>query len=274
MKTLYQSSGAAFFLCVAAAASAQGLPQGWTLSAGGTGGISTAAADIPPPEGQQFAFIDSTGTTDLAVTGVAGATTGSVLLSSAFSVETTRTLSLDLNFLTNDGEDFPDFAVVQLIDAASMARVATLYTANTTCAACRAVPAIGGPGDVSAGVSLHPGAAYFDGQFAGLLGGIPYGPGKWLSGPGGATGWVTSSYDLAPGRYQLAFFVGNVSDPGLESALAIDNIRTDAGLIEGFEMAPPVPEPNTLSLLLGGLALLLGRRFLGRGLRTQRRTPT
>ncbi|WP_157201877.1 NF038132 family protein [Massilia sp. Root335] len=273
MKTLFKSSGAALFLCVASAAAAQSLPQGWTLSDGGTGGIATAVADLPPSEGQQFAFIDSTGATDLSVTGVAGATTGSALLSSVFSVDTARTLSLDLNFLTNDGEDFPDFAVVQLIDATTMANVATLYTANTTCDVCRAVPAVGGPGDVSAGVSLNPGAAYFDGQFAGLLGGIPYGPGKWLSGTGGATGWVTSSYDLAPGSYQLAFFVGNVSDPGLESALAIDNIRTDAGLIEGFEMAPPVPEPSAWSLLLGGLALLLGKRFVGRGPRAHRGVP-
>lgn len=264
MKTFHKLISIVCFLSGGSAASAAPFPPGWTLSNAGIGGLSTAVAGLAPSEGQQFGYIDSTGLTELGVTGVPGATTGSVMLSSVFTFGAQRILSLDLNFLTNDGEDFPDFAVVQLLNAATGEKVATLYTANTTCDVCRAVPAIGGPGDISPEVSLNPGSVFFDGKFTGLLGGIPYGPGKWLTGLGGATGWVTSSYTVGPGAYQLAFFVGNVSDAGLESALAFDNIRTDAGLIEGFEATSQVPEPGSQGLLLGAAALLLGMRLRAR----------
>lgn len=260
--TLANKLAAALLMGIAICTNAATLPTGWTLSDGGIGEQMGPETDLPPSQGEGFAFIDSTGTTDLVATLVPGATTGSVLLSSRLYFDVRQSLSLDLNFLTNDGDEYADFAVVQLLEANSGAYVATLYTANTTCDVCRAVPAIGGPGAPSAGVTLNPDAAYFDGRFTGLIGGIPYGPGKWLEGTGGATGWVKSTYDVEPGIYQLAFIVGNVLEPGLESALLIDNLRTNTALIEGFETTPPVPEPAEQMLLTAGLLALLAHRLL------------
>jgi hypothetical protein len=237
---------------------ADSLPAGWTLSVGGVGGTSTAVANLGPTQGIAFGFIDTTGTTDTSFTGVAGAVSGSTLTSPAFTIGAGQTLRLDLDFLTNDGGDgFEDFAFVQLFSVGSSVPVAMLYTANTTDPGAQAVPAVGGPGPVSPGVTLTPGTAVFDGQFTGLLGGIPYGPDSANGGPGGSTGWVTSSYTPGAGSYELLFVVSDVGDSGVPSALAIDSIREGTTLIEGFEptSSPAVPETSTLSMVLCATAV-------------------
>lgn len=262
MKILTCALVSIFLHSATAMAQSHSLPDGWAISAGGAGGLSTAVANLSPTEGIGFGFIDTTGATDISMTGIDNATTGTVALSKLFTLASSRSVSVDLNFLSNDGEEFSDFAVVQLLDGRTSAVIATLYTANTTCAVCRAVPAIGGPGSISDGVTLSSNEAYFDGRFSGLLGGIPYGPTRWFDGNGGSTGWVTASYDLEPGTYQLAFIVGNVYDAGLESALAFDNIHTQGVLIDGLEIAQ-VPEPGQYIALIGGMAVLLIARKRG-----------
>ncbi|MBI4877869.1 MAG: hypothetical protein HY822_24830 [Acidobacteria bacterium] len=250
---------------------ADAIPAGWTLSPSGVGGLSAAAANIVPTEGSYFGFIDTTGTSDTSFTGVIGAVSGSVLLSPTFVVGAGQTLRVDLNFLTNDGEEFQDFALVQLLSAGTGLPVATLYTANTGGAGAQAVPASGGPGPVSAGAALSPASAVFDGNFTGLVGGIPYGPTTWLGAPGGATGWVTSSFAPGSGTYQLRFVVSDVSDVGVPSALAMDNLRVGDNLIGSLEPAPAAeaPEPAAGLLVLGGLGLLRAARG-----KTRRPGPT
>src|ERR1019366_6772207 len=127
---------------------ADSFPSGWTLSAGGVGGTSTSVANLAPTQGSAFGFIDTTGTTDTTFTGVAGAVSGSTLLSPVFTVGAAQVLRLDLDFLTSDGgTGFEDFGFVQLLN--SGVPVAMLYTANTTAPGARAVPALGGPGSVT-----------------------------------------------------------------------------------------------------------------------------
>lgn len=237
------------------------LPSGWVLSQSGVGGVSEAVANLNPTQGSVFGWIDNTGTTDMRFTGVPGAATGSTLTSPTFTLASGQQLSIDLNFLTNDGEEFSDFAYAALVRANTSTVIAKLYTANTTGSVAQAVPALGGPGGISAGVALTHSAAYFDGMFTGLLDNIPYGPTKYIDGVGGATGWVTASYRPGAGSYQILFVVSNVGDPGLESALAIDNLRSSGGLIDGFEInAPVVPEPNTVLMIALGIATVLRLR--------------
>jgi len=105
------------------------LPLGWETF--GSGGFSEAMTGVSPTVGDNFAFIDTLndgGFIDAEVimevggaggvdTSVFGGTVGSLVLSSAFSVtDHETTVSFDANFLSNDGDGFNDFAVVQLID--------------------------------------------------------------------------------------------------------------------------------------------------------------
>jgi hypothetical protein len=204
------------------------LPSGWTLSQGGVGGVSLAKTGINPTDGSRFGFIDVTGSTSTSSTGVPQATIGSILTSAPFTLGANASLSLDLNFLTNDGTTtFSDFAYVELIQ--NGVRVATLYNANTTTTNAQAVPAVGGPQTsghaISSGVTLSPTNASFDGATTGPVGSVTYGPTKYGGGPGGATGWVTTTYSPAAGTYQLRFVVSDVGDTNVESGLAIDNVR-------------------------------------------------
>ncbi len=60
---------------------------------------------------------------------------------------------------------------------------------------------------------------------AGILNGVTYGPTAYGGVPGGATGWINSAYNAAAdGTYGLAFWVSDVSDTVVNSALAIDNV--------------------------------------------------
>ncbi len=104
------------------------LPSGWETF--GSGGFSGAITGVSPTVGENFGFIDTLNNgfigggdgeaigASLGVdTSVFGGTMGSVLLSSAFTVsDHDTTVSFDANFLSNDGEGFNDFALVQLIN--------------------------------------------------------------------------------------------------------------------------------------------------------------
>jgi len=251
---------AALVTCLAGAPQAQavilegfesGLPAGTVVSAGGVAGTSGAVPNLAPTEGSAFGFLDTTGATP-----IAGGTAGTTVLSPAFAVPGGLTLSLDLNFLTSDGDGFPDFAYVHLLNSADASLVATLYTANTTGPGAQAIPCLGcPPGAVSAGVTLSPATAFLDGIETGPLGGVTYGPGKFGGGPGGSTGWVQSSYIPGAGSYTLFFAVTDVGDTGVDSGLAVDNVQLTEGRPER-PTQPFVPEPSSLLLLgLGGLGM-------------------
>jgi hypothetical protein len=251
---------------------AVGIPAGWTLSTGGIGGSSAAVTNVAPTEGSRFGFIDTRGTTDTTgLTPGTGETVGTMLTSTGFAVLAGEVLRLDLNFLTNNGSvGFEDFALVRLLDSSTSSVVATLYNAyNRTGNAAAGDPAVPCtfPGNVgclaegiSAGVTLTPGTAFMSGLATGAIGGpatgttggatgVTYGPTNLDGDPAGFTGWVTSSYIPGAGTYKLFFAVTHVGDMTVDTALAIDNIRTE-----------PVPEPGSLLLIGFGMAGLAAWR--------------
>ena len=233
-----------------------GLPAGSILAPGSVGGTSGAVPNLGPTEGAAFGFLDTTGSTP-----IPGGTAGSALLLPAFALADGDVLLLDLNFLTNDGNGFNDFAVAQLVASGTLDLVATLYTADTTGPGIQSVPCLGCPaGVISPGVILSPSPAFFDGTATGPINGTLYGPGKFGGGPGGSTGWVTSSFAPGPGSYQLAFAVSDLGDTSVNSALAFDNIRVDARAQGG----PIIPEPQSFLLFSAGLLILFGARRLRR----------
>lgn len=233
-----------------------GLPAGSILAPGSVGGTSGAVPNLAPTEGLAFGFLDTTGSTP-----IPGGTAGSLLLLPAFALADGDVLLLDLNFLTNDGNGFNDFAVAQLVASGTLDLIATLYTADTTGAGIQSAPCLGCPaGAISPGVILSPSPAFLDGVATGPLSGTTYGPDKFGGGAGGATGWVTSAFMPGAGSYQLAFAVSDVDDTRTNSALAVDDIRVDSGSQHG----PIIPEPDSLLLLSAGLVGLFAARRLQR----------
>src|SRR5262249_39547629 len=115
-----------------------------------------------------------------------------------------------------------------------------LFTANTTGPSSQAVPALGGPGGVSPGVTLTPAPPVFlSGLTAGPINGVFYGPTKFTVGPGGPTGWVNAKVTPGARSFQILFVASNVGDCGFASALAIDNLKINSPGIQGFESALP-----------------------------------
>ena len=203
-------------------AAAPALPSGWTLT--GTGGTSGAVTNLGATEGSQFAFINTPGLTTTAH----GGTGGSTLESPLFAAQIGDELSIDFNFLTNDGTvAFRDFLFVQLRDASNVV-MATIGNANTEEDGDQAIPAIGAPPPppLTAGVTLSPTTALFGGVATGPVGGVTYGPGKYLTGVfGGSTGYVTSKFTIpATGTYKLFIAVQDVGNRLVSSGAAIDNI--------------------------------------------------
>ncbi len=96
--------------------------------------------------------------------------------------------------------------------------------------------------NISPGVILSPFPAYFDGVETGPLNGVTYGPlGFGIpENTAGTTGWVRVTFTVPVGGFlQLTFEVADVIDPVVHSALAIDNIRLNGLLLEGFESGVP-----------------------------------
>jgi hypothetical protein len=222
-----------------------GLPAGWFLFGGSVGGVSGASGNVSATAGSQFGYIDTTGGSITSFTGVSGTTQGSFLLSVPFTLSAGSALTMDLNYLSNDGGGFSDYALVQLLNGGGVP-VATLFSAQSVSGV--VVPGTDPALALTSGVVLTPGSvATLDGILTGPVGGITYGPGAFGGGPGGSTGWVTSAY-VVPlgGTYQLRFLVSDVNDTGVDSALLFDNIRT-------------VPEPG-MSVLFAAAVLAVVRR--------------
>ncbi len=107
---------------------------------------------------------------------------------------------------------------------------------------------IGAPADshgghlppIDPGVTLTPPVAPLGGVATGPLNGVVYGPLAYGNVLGGTTGFVGLSFAFpAGGDFQLVWEVANVIDMAADSALAIDNIRINGGLLEGFEAGIP-----------------------------------
>jgi hypothetical protein len=119
-----------------------------------------------------------------------------------------------------------------------------LYTAstdNTGGANPIGVPGTNNPNIpmISAGVTLAPNPAFFDGNITGPLNGISYGPFGFGANGAGNTGWVNSSFTATQtSDYRLVWEVAG-ADPKIGSALLTDNVRINGNLLYGFESGLP-----------------------------------
>lgn len=121
-----------------------------------------------------------------------------------------------------------------------------LYTAdtdNTGTAFPQGSPADSNGGHlpaIDAGVTLTPAVALLDGVATGPLGGIIYGPAAFGGNTGGTTGFANSSFTLSEtGVFRLVWEVSDVGDIGVDSALAIDNVKLNSTLLFDFESGIP-----------------------------------
>ena len=88
-------------------------------------------------------------------------------------------------------------------------------------------------------VSLSPSSALLDGNVTGPLNGVTYGPFGFGGNGAGNTGWVESNYTVATsGFYRLIWEVAG-ADFKIGSALTIDNVRVNGGMLFGFESGIP-----------------------------------
>lgn len=210
------------------------IPAGWTLTSGGAGGRDVASTNIAPTEGSAFGYITTVdATTDLSSYGYGDSCSyaianGTILTSQTFTLADGDILHIDLNFLSNDNEYpldtglYHDLAVVELLDTSSSV-VATLYSVEATRVGEEGIP--GCDYLLSPDVTLTPSSALFDGVRTGTVGGVWFGDDPPDS--VGSTRWVRSSYAPGVGSYRLRFIVANTADGTYDSALAIDNVRSE-----------------------------------------------
>jgi hypothetical protein len=201
-----------------------GIPADWTLDPGGVAGTDVAATNIAPTNGSFHGYITSQGaTTDMTAY---GGSNGTILTSAPFTLTPGDTLYLDLHALGNDYIDWPDRAIVELLDSGGGV-YATLFTASVSDNNQQAVPCTNCGYSISPGVTLVPATANWGPTTldAGPVGGTVYGTEAGNS--VGTAGWVSVAYSPADTDvYRLRFIVANYNDNGYDMALAIDYIRS------------------------------------------------
>lgn len=248
MKFSTKLLAAAAVAVIAQAASAQsfssGIPAGWTgvgtYGAMGANGVVSLA----PGGGSQYGYVSSTnGVAGVSPFNLSGDRNGSYLRSNVFTAGAGDALNFNFNYVTSDGAGFADYAWARLLNA-DLSQAALLFTARTTTSG-NTVPGFGLPA-TEATVTASPITAGGPSWSAlGSNSGACYNSGC------GFTGWVTSTYNvLNAGNYILEFGVTNWTDNGWDSGLAFDGIT-----IAGTPITP-VPEPESLALLLAGLGIV------------------
>jgi hypothetical protein len=198
-----------------------------------------------------------------------GTETDGSALTLSFSATAGSLLQYNFNYITSDGNGYPDYAWAEL-ETSTGTPVALLFTAETQPSG-NTTPAPDLPTPVAtldpASAPIGPGSGT---DCTGLGGGSPgcnspaggpvwseigtYSGECWAVGCG-LTGWVTSDYTIAAaGDYELVFGVTNVNDTQYDSGLAIDGITVNGTPIG-------TPEPSTLALLgMGMIALMIMAR--------------
>ena len=246
----------------------------WTCT-GACGAVAPGGDVGASPTGNAtFGYVttfgsSATGVSPLAVkansTGVA--TNGSRLLSGAFSAAAGDQLSLYFNYASTDGKGFDDYAWARLVNAADHSLVSWLFTARSTNSGTRNVV----PGDLLDKDAFDPDkviVGYKDWDFNSKTASDPVDFSVLGDSNGtcwednakgcGTTGWLESLIRLGSGGdFKVEIGVSNWGDGLYDSALAFDfhqlrGVPAGAGTGSGS----PVPEPGTLPLLAGALALL------------------
>ncbi len=253
MKNWHSMAAAAALALGASCAHAQafsgGLPAGWTCT--GTCGALPAEGDVTlaPSGGTQYGFVATRvdGPTGVSPFDFGAETTGSRLVSTSFAAAAGDPVAFDFDYITSDGAGYADYAWARLVRASDDSQVALLFTARTK-------PS----GSIIPGQGLPmPEATIFPTDVPIISGppswsGLGGDSGNCFDGGCGQTGWVDSSYTLPEsGTFRLEFGVVNWGDAEFQSGMAFDGIT-----VAGVPITPAVPEPQTYTLLLGGLGLL------------------
>jgi PEP-CTERM motif len=186
-------------------------------------------------------------------------TTGSRLVTSAFTAVQGQTLSVNLNYLTTDAAKFSDYAWARVVNTQDSADFTFLFAARSTSQGSSVFPgAIELPGATKTiidtnyfsahGVEFNRNAPDVDGVSPvwAPLGGSS-GTCFTASTHCGTTDWLKSTYTFASGgSYRLEFGVAGWGDQLYQSGLAIQ--------FDG--MTSPNPEPATYALMGISLALI------------------
>jgi hypothetical protein len=235
----------------AASASAAPLPAGWT-SIGNAGTNNAADGDVTLAPGfSTYQWISTNGGVDgvgrLPVGPTGQETDGSYAQTPTFAVNAGDKLNFYFNYITSDGDGYPEYAWAGLYSGAGAGTFDSyLFTARTTPVG-NTVPGFGLPG-LGAGVTLTPATTAI------IAGGPDFSPlggdsGDCWDDGCGYTGWIQMNYTFtAAGIYSLGFGVTNANDRAFDSAFAIAGVAINDTPID------QVPEPITLALFGLGLA--------------------
>lgn len=260
-RTLFASVAATALLAVGAQAAT--LPSGWTVVGNAGTGSPNGVVTAPSSTESGYYYVSTSGgpSGGGSLSGLGG-TNGSTVTTAAFAAAAGETLEFLFNYVTSDGASFADYGWARLIDAATSAEIALLFTARTTTGG-NTVPGFGMPPLnatlVPADTPINAGAPIWD-----ALGGSSntcYDIGC------GYTGWIQSSYDIAAaGNYKLQFGVTNWSDTGWDSGMAFAGAKIGDVIITPPVDPAPVPLPASVLLLgagIGAMGALRRRRKAG-----------
>lgn len=223
-----------------------------SANAQGLGNFGTGAANgsvTGSPLGSNYSYVSTTdGVSGLGL-GLGSEVNGSQFTTNTFFAQSGDLINFYFNYVTSDGNEYSDYAYVQLLKDSE---TTTLFTARTNPSG-NTVPGAGMP-EIANGVLIEPSSVQVvngapDWAELGVWSGTCWAPGC------GYTGWVHVGYNLpSDGQYKLRFGVVNWLDDQYDSGLAW-NGATVAGV-----PIPSVPEPGLGSMFIVGLSgLLLAR---------------